>query len=188
MSYQVDILSCPAATGAEFTVNTAVNSVDLVASVPGNPQTMTAGAGTLGGGGFLFDEGDNFTILSAGYQIPESFVMGQYETAAGGEYTFPVMFLRGAVEGGGPILSIDQFGNNGLLRFPFENYEMSLGTFVDPVKRGLVGNKFRLQVLFPQTVGGDNPQVSMMNVPAALNGQKFYVTPWIKVLHNNKLT
>lgn len=188
MAYQVDILSTQIQNGAQFTVNTAVNSVDLVPSFPGNPQTLFAGSGTVGGGGNLFSEGDNFTILSAGYHMPENFVMAQYEIAGGGEYPFPIMFLRGAVTGGGPILPITQFGNNGNLRFPFENYEMSLNTFVDPVKRGLVGGDFELQILFPLTSGADSPQVSMINVPAALNGVVIYVTPFIKVLHNFTLT
>lgn len=188
MAYQIDVLSTPANLGAKFVVDTTGPvSVDLQQCVPGNPQIMTAGSGTIGGGGYLFADGDCMTILSAGYMIPFGFNMAQYETGAGGEYTMPVMYLRGQVPAG-PILSVNQFGNNGNLRFPFNDYELSLGTFFDPVKRGITGGAFRLETLFPLLAGGDNPQVSMINAPAALNGETIYVTPFIKVLHNFPLT
>lgn len=187
MAYQIDVLSTPHNMGAKFTANAAVNSVSLVPCVPGNPQIMTAGSGTIGGGGYSFADGDCMTILSAGFMMPENFVMAQYSVAGGGEYTMPVMYLRGQVPAG-PILSIDQFGNNGNLRFPFSDYELSLGTFFDPVKRGITGGAFQLETLFPLTAGLDYPQVSMINLPAALDGTTFYVTPFIKVLHNFPLT
>lgn len=190
MSEQIDILSTPYNMGAQFTVNTAVNSVDLVQCVPGIPQIMTAGGGTILGGGYEFSNGDNFEILSAGYQIPENFVMSQYDVAAGGEQMLPIMYLQADPVGAAPAIPVTQFGNNGTLRMPFECYELSLGTFVDITALGVVGTGggFVLQMLFPFLVGVDNPRVSMINVPAALNGEIIQVTPFIKVRHNFTLT
>lgn len=192
MSERIDILSTPKNMGAKFTVDHTVSSVDLVQCVPGAPQTMVAGGGTILGGGYEFENGDNFHILSAGYHIPERFVMSQYEFGGGGEFTLPVMVLRGSVTGGaGPYLPLTQFGNNGSLRLPFENSEISIGTFVDVIELGLVGGggTFTIECLFPFTIGADSPQVSMINVPADFaDGTVIYVTPFVKVLHNFALS
>ena len=74
--------------------------------------------------------------------------------------------------------------------FPFENYEMSVGTFADVTSLGLIGgsSKYVLQTLFPYTIGVDFPQISMINVPAALDGLDIHVTPFIKIRHNFTLT
>lgn len=195
MPEQIDILSAPYQYGAMFTVNVAVNSVSLVPVVPGTPMTLTAGGGTIGGGGFEFQEGDNFEILSAGFHIPESFTLAQYSVAAGGEFMLPIMYLRGQVIGGAaPWAPINQFGNNGTLRIPFSDYEMSVGSFVDVIDTGLVSGlaspfgTFVLQTIFPYTVGLDYPQISMINAPAALDGVDIYVTPFIKVRHSFTLS
>lgn len=190
MPEQIDVLSAPYQYGAMFTVNTAVNSVNLVPVVPGTPMTLTAGGGTIGGGGFEFQVGDNIEILSVGFHIPENFTLAQYSVAGGGEFMLPIMYLRGQVLGGGPWAAITQFGNNGTLRIPFSDYEMSVGSFVDVVDTGLIGGSgvFSLQTIFPYTLGLDYPQISMINAPAALNGVDLYVTPFIKVRHNFTLT
>ena len=182
MAEKIDVFSTPYGKGARFTVNTAVNSVDLD-SVTGNPEKMLAGAGV----GLLAD-GDCFEILSCGFIMPENFVLSQYSTAAGGTLLQPVMFLNMEVPAG-PVSPIEPFGNNGQQRIPFENYEMSIGSFVDPVKLGVTGGAFQINCRFPLEVNiGDLPQVSMINVPAALNGEIFDVTPFIKIRHNFNLT
>lgn len=190
MPEQIDVLSAPFQMGAQFTVNIAVASVDLVPCVPGVPQILTAGGGTILGGGYEFRNGDNFEILSAGYHIPENFVMAQYDTAGAGEFMLPIMFLQADPVGAAPAIPVQQFGNNGTLRMPFEEYEISLGSFVDIEALGVTGTGggFSLQMLFPYTVGLDNPRVSMINVPPALDGEIIQVTPFIKVRHNFPLT
>lgn len=180
MAEIIDVLTTPIDKGAQFTVNTAVATVDLV-TVTGFQERMYAGSGTS-----LFARGDNFILLSCGFFIPESFVMSEYENLGPGDYPVPVLLFAGEKQGGG-IISFFNIGSNGLLRIPFANYEMSNGVFINPEDNNLTDN-FYFTCLFPYTVGVDRPQISMQNVPAALNGDTFYVTPFVKILHNTALT
>ncbi len=181
MAEIIDLLATAHDGGAEFTVDTTGPlSVDLV---PVNPAIHKLYAG---GGTSQFKRGDSFTILSVGFFIPENFVMYNYENVFAETISVPVILLQGVKLLGGAI-SIFNFGSNGLFRMPFHNYEYSVGTFTDPEENNLI-EEFSLQTLFPFTSGLDRPQISMVNVPAVLNGVTIKVTPFIKVLHNFVLT
>lgn len=176
----VDILAPDPAECPSFVVDTAAKSVDLDPYGAG-VTTMVAGGGTS-----LFVRGDNFVLLSCGYWIPESFTLANYETATG-DYPLPIMALFGLPTGAGVPIALFNIGSNGMVRMPFPNYELSLGVFTNAEDNNF-DNSFVLQSLFPRTSGIDRPQISMMNVPAALHGDTFKVIPWIKVLHNTPLT
>lgn len=179
----IDILMPNVDAAPTFTVNIAVNSVDLVPN-PAGTQVMYAGANVS-----KFVRGDSFIVLSAGYFVPEGFRIYGYEEAGLLKWPVPILLLSGRPAGGGIDITINSFGNNGQLRMPFPNYEISIGTFCDPEQNNLSpGATFELKEAFPVVSGIDSVQVSMINVPAALNGIVFKVIPWIKVLHNFPLT
>lgn len=178
MSEIIDILSTNLLSGAEFTVNTALKSVDLT-SVTGTTEKMLA----AGLSGSAFTRGDNFIVLSAGFKLPDSFVMYQNAAGAGNE-SMVCMHLNAREVVSGVEIPLTPVGYGGLIKIPFANYETSLGVFVD-IESLLVNENFYITCEFPYLVaGGGAPQVSMSNVPAALDGETFVATPFIKVLHN----
>jgi hypothetical protein len=178
----IDVLSAPIGKGAQFIVNTAAAAVDLTPVIIGLAQTMEAAGGVK-----RFRQGDNLIILSAGYFIPESFVMAQYRVG-GLNTSLPVLYLAGQ-SAPGPSIPLHCWGNSGAMMLPFSNYEIASGVYLNPEDNNLnAGITFNIQSLFPLINGGVYPQVSMINVPAALNGTTIQVTPFIKILHNFELT
>ena len=182
MAEIIDILMPNIDAAPTFTVNNAVNSVDLVPN-PAGAQVMYAGGNVS-----KFLRGDSFIVLSCGYFVPEGFRIYGYEEAGLLKWPVPIFVLAARPAGGGIDVPILSFGNNGLLRIPFPNYEISIGTFCDPEANNLTGATFELKEAFPYVSGIDSVQISMVNVPAALNGIVFKVIPWVKVLHNFALT
>lgn len=179
MAEIIDVLSAPLGHGAQFIVDAAVDSVDLSPVIVGLAQTLESGLGA-----FNFTRGDNIIILSAGYHIPESFALAQYSDAGAQTISLPNLYLA-AQSAPGPSIPITSWGHNGVMRLPFPNYECSVGIFINPEELGLDdGAQFVLQSVFPSTAGLGVPQVSMINVPAALDGKTIFVTPFIKILHN----
>lgn len=176
-----DITECPS-----FTVNVAVNSVNLIPPVVGNFYDLSTGFDTTVTDSKYFSNGECFNILSCGLIMPDSFVLTNYSHAVG---TLPVvlMYLQAEERVSGTSFDILQFGNSGTQRIPFENYEMSVGAFVDSAKLGIT-ESFKLKVSVPYTSGvADYPQVSMLNVPAAVDGNTFYVIPFVKIEHNSAI-
>ncbi len=173
---RIDILSPKIDEGAEFVVDTSVDSVDLT-PVVGATNVLYAG-----GGSSKFARGDNFIILSAGYFIPEAFALYGYGAAGIGKWSLPVMLFRALTDGGFET-SLYEFGDNGMLRIPYPNAEISIGTYCDPEKNSLNDN-FVLKILFPNFSAPDHPQISMVGVPVSLDGKMFYVVPFVKILHN----
>lgn len=169
-----DIADCPA-----FVANNAVNAVQIPTTLV--PVNMRSGISAQ----MTFAQGDNFNLLSAGYFIPERFCL--YEATAGGGAESPVPLMRIMAYQTVTAASVPlvQFGNNGVVRVPFPNYEHSMGVFVDAYQTIL--EAFVLQVVFPLTSGADAWWVSMVNVPVALNGVTFHIVPFVKVLHNYDL-
>lgn len=175
----IDILTPDNDVLPSFTVNTAVNFVNV---------TGIAGPGAILRACNLanskFTRGDNFTILSCGIFIPERFSIWDYPDAGGTKYSAPIIQLFGTVGGGAtPVLP---FGNNGEIKLPFPNYEFSIGVFVDVEELGLTDPTFQLGTYFP--VNLNTMQISMIDVPAAMNGLTFKIVPFFKVLHNFQLS
>ena len=170
-----DVNFCPL-----ITVNTAALSVPIPNM--GAPVAMYSSDTVT----FLFQDGDNIELLSVGYHIPERFVL--YDSLPGVGATAPVIITRlyAYQNVSGVSVPLDQFGNNGNIKIPFPNYELSLGVFVDA--HTVIGEPFYLQIEFPVTTGFDVWNISMQNVPAALNGQTFHIVPFVKILHNFALT
>jgi hypothetical protein len=125
-----------------------------------------------------FRNGDNIVILSMGYFLPDNFIT--YEMALGSP-AVPSWRLYGYRETSGLSVALSQFGANGIIRAPFPNFEMSFGIFLDTAS--VLGEPFHLQIEL-----SDAGRISMIGAPAILNGEKFHVVPFIKVLHNFSIT
>ncbi len=173
----IDILSpnfddCP-----NFTVNNAVNFVQVINIIEMEFKACNLAASK-------FRRGDNFTILSCGFHIPERFVVYSYNDTGATNFSAPILQLSGTVGGGAiPLLP---FGNNGQLKLPLPNYEISLGCTIETESQGLIDPLgFSIKGYFPTII--DSLQISMVDVPAVLNGIKFSIVPFIKVLHNFQL-
>lgn len=171
----IDILIPNAGGGGTFTVNVAASSVPLFAPLIFNKMYTPSGKG-------LFARGDNLIILSAGYIMPESFVMANQT----GKPAAAIALVAHKNIAGTDIL-ITSFGNSGSVYVPFVNYEISIGVFVD-TENLLINEDFYLQSVFPGNSLGAEPEISMNNVPAAFDGLTFEVMPFIKVLHNTALS
>lgn len=185
MTQRINVFTTKAGAGAKFTVNVAATSVDLT-PLPGVGvySSLFCGIDSSVAANRYFDHGECFTILSAGFVMPENFVLSNPSVVGGAEMPVTAIQLRLNNITSTVAVSIPQFGNGGYFRFPFSDYEMSIGTFVESVPLGMT-EKFELQALFPVNTALAYPQVSMMNVPAALDGLDFEVTPFVKILHNS---
>ena len=187
MPEHIDIMTPAVDRGAQFTVNIAAPSVPIV-PVPAAISTLYSGDGKS-----EFVHNDNYIILSVGYLIPESFCIANYDipSVPADNMAVPQVLLSayGLVSlVHHPVLG---FGTDGQMRLPFPNYEFSVGIFID-VNTGhspfISSEGFELRLQFPVYPGAEQANISMQNVPAGLDGQVIYVTPFLKVLHNLPLT
>lgn len=178
---RIDILTPELNDCASFVVNTAVNSVVVT------PPALSDKIFYSGNDGYKFEKGDNLIILSAGYFIPERFVLFGYQNAGINKNCTPQLFLQLKGSGGGTQV-IWQFGSDGRLNLPFPNYEFSIGTFVDSIALGMTDATFSIVGTLPFPGDVDRLLISMVDVPAALNGLTFQLIPFVKVLHTLELT
>lgn len=178
----IDILTPDNDLLPSFVVNTAVTNVNVTGiAAPGAKLRPSNGVWSR------FKRGDNFTVLSFGIFIPERFTVWDYPDTSGVKRSAPVLELYGTCDGGATLLPIIPFGNNGKIKIPFQNYEFSIGTFCDVESIGLnTGAIFELMILYPSIV--NTLSISMVDVPAAMNGLTFKIVPFLKVLHNFTLS
>lgn len=171
-----DMNDCPG-----FVVNTAVLSVAVTPSVLPWITLKDGGAAI-----FNWTRGDSFMILSAGYCIPERFCVYQYQANASHDFPCPVMTLAAYRPATADRVFLTQIGGNAYLRLPLPNYEMCLGTWIDA--ESTIGAAFTLEMIFPFDPLVTPFHISMVGVPAAINGLTFKIVPFVKVLHNFALT
>jgi hypothetical protein len=181
MPERIDILTPNTSDCPAVVVNTAVNSVvipDSIAAVPFRSSDEFF---------YCFRSGDNIELLSYGYYIPERFIM--YEPTSGGagvENPCLCMALYAFTDppppGVGVQIPLTQFGFLGNVKMPFPNYEMAMGIFIDSSQA--IGEKFWIETNFPWNSGLNPNMLSMVGVPAALNGTTIHIVPFIKIMHN----
>lgn len=175
----IDILTPQISDCPSFVVNNAVDNVSV--SIGAGYKTMFACDNLQ-----YFVRGDNFTILSIGYFIPERFMVYGYENAdpAMVNSTPQIALLSIGNLGLGVPLRI---GQNGKVNLPFPNYEFSIGQFIDTEIMGATDPLFKITCKFPYDGDTDKLLISMVDVPASLNGKTFNIVPFIKVMHNQGL-
>lgn len=175
MSEVIDIMALDEAKLPYFDVNNTVESVSIFFPAP--PYIARNAFGKS-----VFQAGDSFRMLSAGIVMPESFIFFKDGTMN----PFPVLILYpiGNVSGHNFFNPNWQNGNQYI---PMENYEMIFDNFlscretidsIDPTKT-LNDEAFKLALNL-----GSNYKISMAGVPSALNGKRYYIRVFIKLLHN----
>lgn len=179
MSEIIDILTAPAKDCLYFTAN---NAVDYVI-----PTTAPAADFTLktADNKDVFEIGDNFTILSVGYVLPEAYTLWKHRGDLLAD-DYGIMFaLLNLLGVSGAYYNIDSLGRNPRIYMPLECYEMETEIFVDVTKQtnvlppnNLLTEKFKLSFLpFPF-------KISQRGQPAAFNGKQFIISPFVKIAHN----
>lgn len=152
-------------TAGQFTVNNAVNYVPLVYTGTASQHILTTGYYEK-----LFDIADNFEVVSLGFSIPSGFSM--WEQFA----KFDMMYKSNGAEVYFPGLE--------RLCVPFENYELPINSFYNVKDLNMDDKKIGVKILNPT---GNNLNISMIGVPAALNGLVFPVSAFVKISHNKRL-
>ncbi len=151
---------------AWFTVNTAVNFVPLTIQPNGYLERADL-KDTL-------QFKDPFIMLSVGAILPLGFEF--YENDVVGDFRGVRIALGAEDIGGGGGVALDP----SVIYLPFGNYELSMGNYVQ-VPAGITDvNGYRISMVFD---GGVGQNISMVNVPAALNGAIFHVPLFMKILH-----
>jgi hypothetical protein len=188
MSERIDILM-PIETGmASFVVNNAAAGgvVPLVAP-SGSTVLYNSGAGSL------FTQGDSFIIQTFGLILPLSFQLDRSLIAS--KLPRITLYLNGY--GFTTNLSYTfqeisvQFTHGSNFYLIMENYDTPLNIFIDIPNEPLVGESAINNEQFQLQMGLENItsyNVSMVGVPAALNGTTQYIIPYLKILHNEPLS
>jgi hypothetical protein len=176
MSEIIDILSQYDDDSFKFTVNLAVDFVPVVKTNDGTmSKAKTAGVTKL------FQFADHPILLSMGCILPLGFEF--YENLTGGTIDFYAptvsILLRGSPSG---AISAPDVRNYTL---PFPNYEMSLGQYIKVTEISPpVTEEFSIELELSSTPA---QRISMINVPAALDGEEFHCPLFLKVLHTKEM-
>lgn len=146
----------------DFIVDSTVYSVPIVESVDISDIRFVSSNGS----DFIFDRGENVSLLSFGVLLPNGYTIDSQSTQI-----YQVRQYNSIT---------NQIITTPLTTFiPFENSEISAGIFVDH-----------------QTENNDSPfylkpildlSVSMVGVPQSEDGKTYKIKPFIKILHNNSL-
>lgn len=161
---------------AYFVASNLVDSVELTI-----PAGNTAGQLRNIAGSNVFQYGENYIILSIGCILPLSFQFWNVNDDQRPGFSF-------WVNKKGTNITNKQSRLNSIW-IPFGSYEMSLGMFFPGHGYGdpLIDTDFSLRAKFYYKGVGGFPHISMLNLPASLHEQKFYVPIFIKVLHTYPL-
>jgi len=190
----IDVLTLPPAYCLQFTVNTAVNSVDL-SRIPTGALSDTWLCAAVSGGARrnAFVMGDSFVVLTMGYVLPDGFCMAM--PPANSEQYFLSLALGLQLTITDPVHFLPNFYTYGVM-IPMENYEMPANIFVDVNSIGSPTYPYRTSnfhvvgiVRYPDDDTGPlRPQVSMIGVPNTLDGQTFKANIFVKIVHNFEVT
>lgn len=122
----------------------------------------------------MFTKIDHFTVLSIGLSLPLGFTITNNPND---EPLITELYTREVITGN--LALIDKY------YLPFDSYEISIGKFYE------LGNNynhnFELLFLLP-TIDGILANISMLNVPAALNTIQFPAFLFAKIQHTLVLT
>lgn len=166
----IDTLLATSANTAKFTVDIAAVNKRVSVTDSTAPCFMVNASGNP-----YFQKNDNLVILTAGYYIPESFIT---TLNPGTPVVLPVLRLGVYDPDGDPIGNMPGLGNLGNIILPFENYEGVYNIYSD-IASLTVDTLYKVSgVLFFNSC-----MISMVNVPADLDGREFKIYPFIKVAH-----
>jgi hypothetical protein len=157
------------ATPPTFVVNTAVTEV--IASFPAAPLTYWGIFGTANNQ-TEFEPNDNLTVLSMALVLPFCFGLGS-------EIPYWAMVWR---DTGGGSYAVSDWGQNGYQQHYATNQEIGMNQYLpwNPLIVGTTNSQL--------AIGVARFSISMLGVPAALNGTTQDIQIILKVLHNLDIT
>lgn len=136
---------------------------------------------------YKFRKGDNFTLLSLGFALPENFI--HYADMGGcvGPLYHPSISFFGS--NGTNNFYFSELGQTALtdnIEIPLENYENPVSVFVNPLQNAInqnvnIDNGFYINGWL------NNCNISMVNLPATLDGRIFSIRVFAKISHNFQL-
>lgn len=195
MAEIIDILSPNMDQCPYFTCNKAITFVDIVNPAVPPPEEGGKQLPILyNSGNFAkFTKGDSFSILTAGFVIPEAFTLFRDENDTTHPNPILPLLIESAV--GTNLYVMDTLPrfigteSQSVLMLPMENYEHAIDVFVDVPNQLLFnGGGAKLNEDFVlcggQIVFG---RISMAGIPDNFDGRKFIIVPFIKILHNFEL-
>jgi hypothetical protein len=181
MAEKIDILFLPPVAAPFFDVVVANPSVPIESPVLTPPDySLLFSTGEQS----IFERGDNFTILSCGFILPESFVLSSSPT--GTLQKCPRILLGLQEAAASTVHYIPEIGSLSGIAVPMENFENGVGIFINV--KSIYDARFRLYcklVLDPAVPA--YPQVSMQGCPAGLDATRQLVTVFLKIVHNSAL-
>jgi hypothetical protein len=175
MAEKVDILMPKYSDCPYYTVNTGLLSVASSPVSPANqiPFYIEGAAALIG----KFQQKDNIRLLTCGFYIPEAYTLADTVknpiSLAGNELQITIYDSTVA-----PVVALPGLGPRGVVGIPFSNYELALDIYCDMTSVTLQADNYFY--LYGQIYAND---LSMVGVPAALNGSKPRIIPFIKILH-----
>jgi len=165
----IDTLIHYGVEAGQFTVNLAVNKVAL--SYPAGNKVLS-----IGGVFNKFTWKDNLTLISIGAFLPLGFDFYPSERIAEGDFWPDYISLQWRKDSDGTLFAFQPNRYN----LPAANYELSVGAFLEP--NAAIGEDFNLVAELP-TAGNFQTLISMIGVPATLDGETFSVPIFAKVEH-----
>ena len=184
----IEIVSSKGNGGQHFVVNTAVPSVQPVTHGSFEVDNATAKS--------LFQPGDNLLIIGAGFVLPESFCLSSNGFGAG-IFPLPKINLYFFTEPQHWKYYPSIAGGDGTFFVPFENFEYIINSYInvasgtfktDQAPPNDVATKIPMKFAPYLSVEPATVNISMINVPASLNGTTQRITPFLKVKHNLPMT
>jgi hypothetical protein len=184
MSEIIDILTISPAWLPRFTVDKAEAGVPTFYPRPGEGEKADNSLKNAIGNS-IFQNGDSFSLLTAGLVLPESFTQYKDVDALTQSCIKLIFFLTGA---SGKNYTLDTLGQQAQIPLPHENYETAFDIFINAKKQTqllhpeiVLNEEFFLQLII------DDIMISMAGIPAALDGKTLAIVPYIKILHNFQL-
>jgi len=156
---------------ATFTVNLAVAHVDI---------TPAIGTGLLSLSKFqnVLDWKDNFNLLSIGIILPNGFEFYENEDSVTNDFFPPFVDLKYIRDTDSVVFPI----NPARITLPSGNYELSINQFFEVNKD--IKNAFSIIGRLADTAPKIQ-KISMINVPADLDGETFHIPIYAKIEHTN---
>lgn len=159
---------------ATFTVNVAFNFVPLV--IPAGDTGIMENA--QGFSWLIYKE--HFNLISIGFVLPLGFEIFNVLTGAA-DPVLPSLNLRFKQNGG-----VSAQLQPGKLYIPFGSYELNMGTFynMNSTLSPVLTSSYQLLFNFDAT---RTVNISMVGVPAMLNGMTFSAPVFAKIEHTNAM-
>lgn len=169
MAEIIDILATHGDEAPTFIVDTAQKYVSLTQPVSGLDGVLGTSARET-----KFYNGDNLILLSIGCMLPIGFEFYEFFSGAPDNQgrVLPEIFLNYRKDGAGSVTFDPR-----RIWLPYGNYELNTGVFLTAPTDAVDYWEIICRMNW------DNCRISMVNVPAVLQGDTFSVQIYWKVLH-----